>query len=219
VTAPAAAYNETGLTAGTTYRYAVIAVDKYGQRSAPGAATVTTPAAAETGTVELIASGAAWKWHYDATAWPADWRQGSFDDSAWATGAAVLGWNTTGLATDISVGAPSPKPVAAQFRKSFTVSNPGAFTSASVTVVANDGVAVSVNGTEIGRANLPTGTISQATYATAAPRSTTAAANKVTFTVPVNLLVSGTNVIAASTHLNYRTTPDVSFDLTFTGAR
>jgi hypothetical protein len=219
VAAPGSSYHDTGLAAATTYQYAVTAVDKYGQRSTPGAGTATTPAAAEAGTVDLIASGAAWKWHYDATAWPADWRQGSFDDSAWASGAAVLGWNTPGLATDISIGAPSVKPLAAQFRNTFTVSDPGAFASATVSVLANDGVAVYLNGTELGRANLPTGTLSQGTYANAAPRSSVAAANRVTFDVPVGLLVSGANVLSAETHLNYKSTPDISFDLTLTGTR
>ena len=31
--------------------------------------------------------------------------------------------------------------------------------------------------------------------------------------VPVGLLVAGTNVVSAETHLNYRGTADVSFDL------
>jgi hypothetical protein len=85
--------------------------------------------------------------------------------------------------------------------------------------VANDGAIVFLNGTEIGRANLPAGTISQSTFATAAPRTSTAVANQVEVAVPAGLLVAGTNVLTASTHLNYRTSPDLSFQLVLSATR
>jgi hypothetical protein len=219
VAAPGATFADTGLSAGVSYAYSVIAVDGFGQASSPGTTTVTTPAAPVDPNVALITTGAAWQWRYDSAPWPADWNATTFDDSVWAPGSAVLGWNTAGLGTDISVGAPAVRPLSAQFRHSFTVADPAVLQTAQVSVIANDGVVVYLNGTEIGRANLPIGPLTQNTYANAAPRSAAAAANRVTFTVPVSLLVAGTNVIAASTHLNFRTTPDVSFDLTLTGTR
>lgn len=214
VKAPTLSFSDSGLTPATTYRYSVVAVDTVGQTSAPGTASVTTPAATAAGPATLVAAGESWKWHYDDVPWAANWRDGTFDDSSWPSGNAVLGWNTAGLGTDISVNAPATRPLAAQFRKTFSVNDPTTVTAAKVTVIANDGVAVYLNGTEIGRANLPTGTVTQGTYATAAPRSSYAAANLVTMTVPLKLLVAGKNVLAASTHLNYHSTPDVSFDLT-----
>ncbi|MET0933507.1 MAG: hypothetical protein ABWX56_07330, partial [Mycetocola sp.] len=160
-----------------------------------------------------------WNWRYSGDALPAGWQGAGYDDSAWASGPGVLGFNTPGLGTDISVGAPTTRPLSAQFRSTFATPDASEFESVSLSVIANDGVIVYVNGTEVGRANLPTGTITQNTYATAAPRSTTAAANRVTFTVPVALLVSGTNTIAAETHANYRSTPDLTFALTAVGTR
>ena len=85
--------------------------------------------------------------------------------------------------------------------------------------VANDGAIVYLNGTEIGRANLPAGPITQSTFATAAPRTTTAVANQVELAVPTSLLVAGTNVLSASTQLNYRTSPDMSFELVLSATR
>ena len=85
--------------------------------------------------------------------------------------------------------------------------------------MANDGAIVFLNGTEIGRANLPAGTIGQSTYATAAPRTTTAVANPVVVTVPTSVLVAGANVLTASTHLNYRSSPDLSFELVLSATR
>ena len=43
---------------------------------------------------------------------------------------------------------------------------------------------------------------------------TPANANPVVMTIPASALQPGTNVIAAETHLNYRTTPDALFRLT-----
>ncbi|MCY7325126.1 MAG: hypothetical protein LH605_03235, partial [Microbacteriaceae bacterium] len=41
----------------------------------------------------------------------------------------------------------------------------------------------------------------------------TTTANAATFTVPPTALRDGTNVVTASTHLNFRSTTDLSFDL------
>ena len=75
---------------------------------------------------------------------------------------------------------------------------------------------VYVNGVELGRANMPAGTISQNTFATAAPRTPTALANRVVLNVPAGVLQAGADTVAAEVHLNYRSTPDVSYDLTLT---
>ena len=37
------------------------------------------------------------------------------------------------------------------------------------------------------------------------------------FNVPLSLLVPGTNVVAVSTHIDYRATPDMSFDMSMQG--
>lgn len=219
VPASAPGYTDTGLAASTTYTYSVAGVDAAGQTGTPGSVTVTTPAGPPDPQVTLVQANDTWKWRYSGDALPAGWQAPGFDDAGWASGAGVLGFNTAGLGTDISVGAPSPRPLSAQFRTTFNTPDSGEFESVDLTVLANDGVIVFVNGTEVGRANLPTGTISQNTYATAAPRSSTAAANPVTFSVPIALLNDGTNTIAAQSSLNYRSTPDVSFAVTAIGTR
>jgi trimeric autotransporter adhesin len=206
-------FADTSLTPSTTYTYAVVATDTAGQHSSAGTASVTTPADQN---MTLIASGSSWKWLFGSATVPSDWATTGFDDSGWHQGAATLGWNTVPLGTDISIGAPSPRPISSQYRQAFTVTDPTQLASAQLSVIANDGVIVYLNGVEIARANLPSGTITQGTYATAAPRSTTAASNPVVVAVPVSLMRAGTNVIAASTHSNYASTPDASFDLALT---
>ena len=219
VPAPGTSYTDSGLTASTAYSYSVVAVDGLGRASAAGTAQVTTPAQPVDPNVTLVPQVSSWQWRYDSTALAANWNQGAFDDSTWQTGNAPLGFNSTGLGTDVSVGAPSPRPLSAQFRHAFTVANPGEFDTVTLRFVANDGAVVYLNGTEIARASLPAGAITQNTYATAAPRTPTAVANAIVVTVPTSLLVAGENVIAGSTHLNYRTSPDLSFEAVLTGTR
>lgn len=203
----------------SSVRYFVRATDAAGNRSASSAALVVAPAPAAPVEETLVANGANWKWRYSSTALPSDWNATAFDDSTWATGAAPLGFGAASIATDVSVGATTPKPLSAQYRSAFTVANTSTIASATVSVIADDGAVVYVNGTEVGRANLPASALTQSTYATAAPRSTTATANRVTFTVPAALLADGTNEVAVSSHLNYRSTPDLSFDLKLTVVR
>ena len=201
----------------TPTRYFVRAIDAAGNRSASSAVYVVTPPDASA--LTLVASGSTWKWRFDSTPWPSDWRDGAFNDAAWASGSATLGLGSTGLGTNIGIGAPSPRPLSAQFREAFTVANPLTVVDGQISVIADDGAVVYVNGTEVGRVNLPAGTLGQNSYATASPRSAQAAAARAVFAVPSSVLVAGANVVAVSTHANYRSTLDLSFDLSFTARR
>jgi hypothetical protein len=195
-------------------RYFVRAADAAGNRSASTPVVMVDPDLAPVETT-VVAKTAAWKWRY-LTDPVTGWMQPTFDDSTWGVGAAPLGWGSAAIATDISVGAPSPRPLAAQFRTTFQVADPTALDEVRVTFIADDGVIVYLNGQEISRRNLPVGAITQTTYATAAPRNNVAEASLVTVTLPASALVAGTNTLAAETHLNYRSTPDTTFHLTAT---
>lgn len=206
-----------------TTRFFVRAVDAAGNRSASTAVLTFTPGTPppdpdpdpEPGTVTLLQAGSSWKWLYDAATLPTDWNTATFNDSTWKVGPAPLGFGSTTIKTDIATGV-TTKPLSAQFRHSFTVTDATKLTEVTLSIIADDGTVVYVNGTEVGRRNLPTGTLTQNTYATAAPRTTTAAAAPAVFTVPLSLMKTGANVVAVSTHLNYRSTPDVSLDVTIT---
>src|SRR5690606_17755906 len=92
-----------------------------------------------------------WSWRFSADALAADWNTLAFDDASWPTGSAVLGRGATGLGTNIDPTALSPRPLSAQFRKEFTVTDALTVVNGKITVIANDGVVVYLNGTEIGR--------------------------------------------------------------------
>jgi hypothetical protein len=137
----------------------------------------------------------------------------AFDASSWSTGKAPLGWGATGLATTIPL--PSgTNPLASYFVSTFAIPTGGVPSSGlTLTTRADDGVIVYVNGVEVGRSNLPTGTIGQNTYATTSRSTATATASPVTFTVPASALQEGTNTVAAEVQTNYHAAKDSSFDL------
>jgi PKD repeat protein len=174
---------------------------------------VTVSDAAPTQTT-VIDNAQPWRYRYVAGAPPAGWNTGLFDSSTWSLGNAVLGFGNASVATNINTFAnTTDRPITAYFNKSFNVTDASKAVSLELTTVANDGVVIYVNGTEVGRSNMPTGTVAFNTYASSARNTATANASPVVVNVPVNLLVNGTNTVSAETHLNYRATTDVTFDL------
>ncbi len=195
-------------------RYAVRAVDVADNASATTPVITYEPAVQPVETV-VVERTSTWRYRYAAGAPDAGWTGTGFNDAAWSAGAGQFGFGSVpDLGTDILVGAPSPRPLAAHFRTTFDVANAAEIDEVRLTFIANDGIVVYVNGQEVNRTNMPEGQITENTYATAAPSAATAEANPITVTVPGSMLVDGANVIAAETHLNYRSTPNVAFHLT-----
>jgi hypothetical protein len=190
-------------------RFFVRAVDPWNNRSA---STRSTTAATGSISTTLVPAGAAWSYHFDKDAEVAQsWRTDSGGD--WPTGPAPLGWGTGPIATNIDVPAGATRALTSYFRRTFTITAPSALRTVTLTTRADDGIAVYVNGTEVGRSNLPSGSLTSTTYAVTARNTATAIANEVAFDVPVSLLRSGTNTIAVEVHSNYRATPSASMDL------
>lgn len=209
VTAPTATFTDQALGALSTHRYTVVAVSADGQQSPPTALQASTLA----DTPVEVPQGSSWSWRYSDAPLPGGWNALGFDDLSWNTGAAPLGRGEARLSTDIDRARLRVKPLSAQFRHAFSVTHPESLRDGTLSVLVDDGVVVYLNGVELGRSNLPGGTITQNSIATGAPGYRTASARLVTFRVPASLLVSGTNVLAASVHANYRDTPDLAFDL------
>nr|WP_281353585.1 fibrinogen-like YCDxxxxGGGW domain-containing protein [Phytoactinopolyspora mesophila] len=212
---PELSYLVEGLQPDTEYSWEIVAVDGFGRTSEPAVVSARTdegePPPPEP--VVLVEKGADWSWRYESAAVDAEWAQPGFNASSWNEGPAVLGWGSASIETNIDVPSGETRPLAAYFRHEFDVDDPEALDELEMLTRADDGVVVYVNGEEIGRWNMPSGTITGGTYATAAPRTNTAVNNPVTVTLPADVLVEGTNVVAAEVHLNYRSTPDISFDL------
>ncbi len=162
----------------------------------------------------LINFGANWN-YFDGNAIPAsNWNSTIYSDASWSTGISPLGYGDRGEATKIGFGGISTnKNTTAYFRKSFTISNLSSINNILLSAVFDDGIVVYINGVEVGRDNLPTGTLQFSTLAT------TYAANNAqttTFTVPKNLLVEGNNIVAVEIHQNSVSSSDLFFNLQLT---
>ena len=166
------------------------------------------------GATTLIANNSNWK-YFDGNDLPAtNWSSTAYNDGSWKNGNAPLGYNSsnTGISTIISYGAnASNKYTTAYFRKNINISNLSSKNNFAITTLADDGIVLYVNGTEVGRDNMPNGTISFTTVATTYNNGATAS-----FIVPKELLVEGNNVIAAEVHQNSVSSSDLIFNLQMT---
>src|SRR5207302_1616312 len=107
---------------------------------------------------------------------------------------------------------PNNKYVTTYFRKSFAVADASLVSALTLRVKRDDGAVVYLNGTEVFRTNMPTGTIGYTTLASAAIEDETFYSS----TVSPALLVSGNNEIAVEIHQAAVTSSDISFNFEMT---
>lgn len=164
----------------------------------------------------IISAGENWKFLDNGSNQGTSWRSQSFSDLTWANGNAQLGYGDGDETTVVSYGpSTSSRYITTYFRKSFSLQNPAIYSDFSLKVKRDDGVVVYVNGTEVYRNNMPTGTISNTTLASSAASDD--GATWQTSTLSINNLVSGNNVIAVEIHQNAANSSDLSFDLELIG--
>jgi RHS repeat-associated protein len=166
----------------------------------------------------LLPQGASWKYLDNGSDQGTAWRSPSFNDSAWSSGAAQLGYGDGDEATVVSYGPdPNNKYITTYFRKAFTVTNPLAYQRLPLQLLVDDGSVVYLNGTEVLRTYLPTNTsITSATLTLEAMNEPEQARFSLYYLSP-SLLVTGTNVLAVEVHQQGPTTADNSFDLALLG--
>ena len=190
-------------------RYFVRAVDAEGNRSATTAVyTAPAPGQADASNPVLLEANATWNYRAEASAAPENWAQASFDDSAWPTGAAPLGYGDSAIATQIAT--KGSRPVTTYYRTHFQVADAKGLKGVNVKYLADDGAVVYINGVEVDRTRMGAGTVSYTTRADSAPNFAAASASQSEIFVPASALKTGDNVIAVETHVNYMRTATVS---------
>ncbi|MDR1682788.1 MAG: T9SS type A sorting domain-containing protein, partial [Candidatus Symbiothrix sp.] len=138
-----------------------------------------------------------------------DWKTLDYDDSAWKIGNAPLGYGNFTKNTTIGYGNNSDnKYSTAYFRKTITLNNWDDMSDFRLTCNVDDGVAIYVNGRELGRLNLPAGNLAFGTYATNANNGIGGE-----WPVPANYLQEGENVITAEVHQCNASSSDLIFEL------
>ncbi|MBL0049757.1 MAG: metallophosphoesterase [Bacteroidetes bacterium] len=164
----------------------------------------------------IIAKNSSWKYISNGANQGTAWRATAFNDAAWSTGNAELGYGDGGEATVLSYGpSSSSKYVTYYFRKSFTISNPAQYSALTLNILRDDGAVIYLNGTEVARSNMPSGTINYTTLASTAVGATDES-TYYPYTISSSLLVAGTNVLAVEIHQNSKTSPDLSFNCSLT---
>lgn len=167
-------------------------------------------------TTSFVASGDAWKYLDNGSNQGTAWRGTSFSDSTWKTGTAQLGYGDGDEATIVSYGSnASNKYVTTYFRRSFSVSDASAFSGLNLKLLRDDGAVVYLNGVEVHRSNMPSGTIAYNTFASSTVDSGESTWYSTTF--GTSSLVSGTNVISVEVHQSVASSSDLSFDLSLSG--
>ena len=168
-------------------------------------------------TSSLITVGSEWKYLDDGSNQGTAWRATAFDDSGWASGDAELGYGDGDEESTVSFGSDANnKHVTTYFRKSFNVTDASVFTSLSLTIKRDDGAVVYLNGVEVSRSNMPSGSPTYTTLASSAIGGADENAFN-QFSIPVSALQTGNNTIAVEIHQTALDSSDISFDLTLTG--
>lgn len=161
----------------------------------------------------IIPMGSVWKYLDNGTNQGTTWRDGSYDDSGWASGPAPLGYTMTGVVTTVSYGPSSTnKYITTYFRKTVNITQAVIDEAASMKITLNidDGAVVYVNGTEVMRSNMPTSAI---TYTTLANVTVGSSPSAFTGTFSSSLLTAGDNTIAVEVHQAAVTSSDIYFNL------
>jgi len=167
----------------------------------------------------LVSQGASWLYDDTGTDLGSAWKEPGYDDFAWSAGSAELGYGDGDETTTLSFGADeNDKHPTYYFRHSFMVSDPAAFVDLELHLLRDDGAVVYLNGSEGARSNMPTGAITYTTLASNV-EGPPEEATFYTYSLPVERLLAGTNVLAVEIHQAAVTTgdPDVSFNLELLG--
>jgi hypothetical protein len=171
---------------------------------------VTVTALFSSNTV-FIAENVAWKYHAQGQDLGPDWRASDYNDSAWPSGPAQLGYGENDEATVVSYGGISTNRYpTTYFRRSFVMNAGTSLDTLSLGLLRDDGAMVYLNGQEVLRDNMPTGAVDYQTLA-ASTVGGTAESTYFPFALSPSMLVTGTNVMAVEIHQRALDSSDLSF--------
>lgn len=155
-----------------------------------------------------------WKYEQSGTDLGSSWRWGGYDDSAWSTGKGLFYVETNALPeaknTPLKIGN-----VTYYFRTQFELDPNSNFENGQfeLQTIVDDGAVVYINGKEVHRLRVPTGTVSYGTFASS---SVGDASYDPTVTLPSAYFKTGTNSIAVEVHQTNANSSDVVFGLALT---
>jgi hypothetical protein len=158
----------------------------------------------------IIPYGHTWK-YLDNNTRPSNWNTVAYNDAAWSSGAAELGYGD-GPTTTVSYGGdPDNKYITTYFRTVVSIPAPGSYASFTLNVRRDDGIVVYINGTERYRSNMPVGSVTHNTLASGAASDD--GSTPQTVSLSTSYFSVGNNTIAVELHQNSDNSTDLTFDL------
>ncbi len=161
---------------------------------------------------DIIPRGSVWKYLDDGSDQGDAWRTSEFDDSAWGSGAAPLGYKFGDIKTTLPSGSGSRKPYTTYFRRHFTIDDLSDIRGLIIQLRREDGAAVYINGKRVVNSNLPVEGVTYKTKALIA-MSSASGVNYLVYHIGADCLNVGDNIIAVEVHQISSTSSDLSFDL------
>lgn len=160
-------------------------------------------------------------WRYDQSGGNLGtaWRQTNYNDAAWSSGRGVLAQESIALPAPTNTilkltNAAGIRITNYYFRTHFNVTGDIAGLSLIASNLIDDGAIFYLNGTEVFRHNMPTGTVVATTLASDVVEAT----NFVVFDIPNDALLEGDNLLAVEVHQASNNSSDVVFGMSLTAA-
>jgi 3',5'-cyclic AMP phosphodiesterase CpdA len=171
----------------------------------------------------VIAPGATWKYLDNGTNQGTDWRSICFADGTWKQGVTRLSYGEIGDPTSttapnfVSYGpSATSKYITTYFRKKIIVDVAQFPNGYELRLLRDDGAVVYINGAEVLRDNMPTGTITSTTPALTSLGDGEEIIWK-SVTIPKTVLNNGENTVAVEVHQFNGSSSDMSFNLELRG--
>lgn len=160
----------------------------------------------------IVPQGANWSYFDQGNVADPAWNSIGYNAATWSVGNAQLGYGEGDEATVVNYGSNSNnKHITTYFQRDFTISNPLQFSHLELNLLRDDGAVVYINGVEVWRSNMPSGTISFSTEAA----STIAWPNEDDWqstNISASYLQNGINVVAVEIHQDSPSSSDLSFN-------
>jgi fibronectin type 3 domain-containing protein len=161
---------------------------------------------------EIIAADSEWNYLDDGSDQGTAWRERTFDDSAWSTGTAHFGFGESDQTTLLTTGSTTY-----YFRQSFDVADLDTVLGLGFSALRDDGIAIYLNGFEIGRDNL----IADAAFDDTADSNIAGANEPIPYaatidiaSIPDGALLATGNELAVEIHQSAVNMIDISFEMT-----
>lgn len=158
--------------------------------------------------------GGVWSYYDKGSLDGTNWQQPSYNASSWLTGGAPLGYEKDGIVTVLDYGpdAQNKRPTS-YMRHSFELAELSSNDKFTLDLTIDDGAIVYLNGTEVARYQLQSGTVTYSTFATSHAVNNP---DLVTFSIPASAFKPGTNLLAVEVHQNKGNSTDMYLDLQIT---